>query len=160
MLAMLYAAYLYPGSIWKIALVLAGRFVFARSMSEKFVTLVTVASSSGDIESIPRSRRFATQMGMLTFSIGVLTKQWHLAILGVVFSYQTAAAMWQNFRARLPYLYDSWSEQPPAPPTLMHAMVAISAMLEVTSILTALIAALWANGIWAWRCCSVTELPQ
>jgi membrane protease YdiL (CAAX protease family) len=49
--------------------------------------------------------------------------------------------MWQNFRARLPYLYDPWSEQLPPPPTAMHAMVAISVMLEVTSILTAIIAA-------------------
>jgi membrane protease YdiL (CAAX protease family) len=80
-------------------------------------------------------------MGMLTFSIGVITEQWHLAIVGIVFSYITAAAMWQNFRARLPYLYDPWSEQLPPPPTAMHAMVAISVMLEVTSILTAIIAA-------------------
>jgi membrane protease YdiL (CAAX protease family) len=52
----------------------------------------------------------------------------------------TAAAMWQNFRARLPYLYDPWSEKLPSPPTVMHAMISISAMLEVTSILTAIIA--------------------
>jgi membrane protease YdiL (CAAX protease family) len=140
MLVMLYAAVLYPGALWKIALVLSGWFLFARSMAEKSVTLVTVASSSGDVQTIPSSRRWATQMGMLTFSIGVITQQWHLAIVGIVFSYMTAAAMWQNFRARLPYLYDPWSEQLPPPPTLMHAMVSISAMVELTSILTALIA--------------------
>jgi membrane protease YdiL (CAAX protease family) len=141
LLVMLYAAILFPADIWKIALILIGWFFFARSMAEKSVTLVTVASSSGEAAKIPMGRRFATQMGMLTFSIGVITQQWHLAIVGIVFSYITAAAMWQNFRARLPYLYDPWSEQLPPPPTAMHAMVAISVMLEVTSILTMIIAA-------------------
>jgi len=141
LLVMLYAAILFPADIWKIALVLTGWFFFSRSMAEKSVTLVTVASSSGEATKIPMGRRFATQMGMLTFSIGVITEQWHLAIVGIVFSYITAAAMWQNFRARLPYLYDPWSEQLPPPPTAMHAMIAISVMLEVTSILTAIIAA-------------------
>ncbi|MGA2278616.1 MAG: CPBP family intramembrane glutamic endopeptidase [Terracidiphilus sp.] len=140
LLVLLYAAVLYPGDLWKIALVLVGWFLFARSMAEKSVTLVSVASSSGEAPKIPSGRRWATQLGMLTFSIGVITQQWHLAIVGIVFSYMTAAAMWQNFRARLPYLYDPWSEKLPSPPTVMHAMISISAMLEVTSILTAIIA--------------------
>jgi membrane protease YdiL (CAAX protease family) len=140
LLVMSYAAILYPRDFWKIALVLVGWFLFARSMAEKSVTLVSVASSSGEAPKVPMGRRWATQLGMLTFSIGVITQQWHLAIVGIVFSYLTAAAMWQNFRARLPYLYDPWSEQLPPPPTLMHAMIAISAMLEVTSLLTAVIA--------------------
>jgi membrane protease YdiL (CAAX protease family) len=140
LLVMLYAAVLFPSELWKIALVLVGWFLFARSMAEKSVTLVTVASSSGEVAKIGAGRRMATQMGMLTFSIGVITEQWHLAIVGIVFSYITAAAMWQNFRARLPYLYDPWSEKLPPPPTAMHAMVAISIMLELTSILTVIIA--------------------
>jgi membrane protease YdiL (CAAX protease family) len=139
-LVMAYAAILFPADIWKIVLVLIGWFLFARSMAEKSVTLVTVASSSGEMQKIPTGRRFATQMGMLTFSIGIMTQQWHLAIVGIVFSYLTASAMWQGFRARLPYLYDPWSEQLPPPPTLVHAMVSISVMLEVTAILTAVIA--------------------
>lgn len=140
LLVLLYTAILYPAALWKIALVLAGWFLFARTMAERSVTLVSVAPSSGDAPKTSAGRRWATQMGMLTFSIGVITEQWHLAIVGIVFSYMTAAAMWQNFRARLPFLYDPWSEQLPPPPTLMHAMVSISAILEVTSILTALIA--------------------
>jgi membrane protease YdiL (CAAX protease family) len=140
LLVMTYAAILFPADLWKIALVLAGWFLFARSMAEKSVTLVTVASSSGEMRKIPTGTRLATQMGMLTFSIGVITEQWHLAIVGIVFSYITAAAMWQNFRARLPYLYDPWSERLPPAPTVLHATVAISIMLEVTSILTAVFA--------------------
>jgi len=131
-----YAAFLFPHEIWKIALVGIAWFFFGRSMAEKSVTLVTVTSSSGEPEKIPSSRRWAAQLGMLTFAIGVLTQQWHIAAMGIVYSYVTAAAMWQNFRARLPYLYDPWSEKLPDPPTLMHAMIAISILIEAGAALT------------------------
>ncbi len=136
-----FACYMYPAEAWKIALVGVAWYFFARSMAEKSVTLVTVTSESGEVSKIPSGRRWSTQLGMLTFSIGILSQQWHLAIVGLVFSYMTAAAMWQNFRARLPFLYDPWSERIPPPPTLMHSMVSISIMLEVTSVLTGLFAA-------------------
>jgi hypothetical protein len=99
-------------------------------MAEKTVTLVNVTSSSGEREKIPMGRQWAAQLGMLTFCVGVLTQQWNIAVVGIVYSYITAAAMWQNFRARLPYLYDPWSEKLPPPPTLMHEMVAISILVE------------------------------
>jgi membrane protease YdiL (CAAX protease family) len=76
---------------------------------------------------------------MLTFSIGIISQQWHIAIMGIVYSYVTAAAMWQNFRARLPYLYDPWSEELPSPPTLMHAMISISILVECGAILTGIL---------------------
>jgi membrane protease YdiL (CAAX protease family) len=57
-----------------------------------------------------------------------------LAVTGIVYSMMTAAAMWQNFRARLPYLFDPWSEVLPTPPTLMHAMIAISVLVEAGAI--------------------------
>jgi len=131
-----YAAFLYPANTWKIFLVGVGWFFFGRSMAEKTVTLVSVTSSSGEQEPIHWTRRMAAQLGMLTFSIGVLTQQWHIAIMGIVYSYLTAAAMWQNFRARLPYLYDPWSEKLPPPPTLMHAMIAISILVEGGAVVT------------------------
>lgn len=139
-----YAAISFPAELWKIALVGAGWFIFSRSMAEKSVTLVAVTSSSGETEKIPRGRYWAAQLGMFTFAIGVVTQQWQLAIIGVVYSYITAAAMWQNFRARLPYLYDPWSEQLPPAPTLMHAMISISVLVEVAAVLS--IALLWALG--------------
>jgi len=135
-LVLSYAVILYPESWYKVLLVGVGWFVFSRSMAEKTVTLVTVTSSSGEPEKIPAGRRWAAQLGMLTFAIGVLTQQWQLAIIGIVYSYVTAAAMWQNFRARLPYLYDPWSETVPPPPTLMHAMIAISIMVELMAVLS------------------------
>jgi membrane protease YdiL (CAAX protease family) len=146
MLVLGYAAYVYPASIWKIILVGIGWFFFGRSMAEKTVTLVSVTSSSGEREQIPWTRRGAAQLGMLTFAIGVLTQQWHIAVVGIVYSYLTAAAMWQNFRARLPYLYDSWSEKLPPPPTLMHAMIAISILVEAGAIFTGLLIAFSGSG--------------
>jgi hypothetical protein len=140
-LVLCYTAFLFPTEIWKIVLVGIGWFFFGRSMAEKTVTLVSVTSSSGEQEKIPWSRRGAAQLGMLTFSIGVLTQQWHIAVMGIVYSYITAAAMWQNFRARLPYLYDPWSEKLPPPPTLMHAMIAISILVEGGAVVTGILAA-------------------
>jgi membrane protease YdiL (CAAX protease family) len=138
-LVLLYAVFLFPASAWKILLVGAGWFVFSQSMSEKSVTLVTVTSESGETQKIHWGRRMAAQLGMLTFSIGVLTEQWHIAVMGIVYSYMTAAAMWENFRARLPYLYDPWSEVLPPPPTLMHAMISISILVEGGAIITGIL---------------------
>ncbi|WP_421839387.1 CPBP family intramembrane glutamic endopeptidase [Novosphingobium sp.] len=131
---------LFPQDWWKIALVGVGWYLFARSMAEKAVTLVTVVSESGEAQPIPSGRRWAAQLGMLTFAIGICTQVWSLAIVGIVYSWVTAAAMWENFRARLPYLYDPWSEKLPPPPTLMHAMIAVSAMLELSSVIAAFVA--------------------
>ena len=131
-----YAAFLFPANVWQIVLVGIGWFFFSQSMAEKAVTLVTVPSSSGEAEKIPMGRRWAAQLGMLTFAIGILTQRWHIAIMGIVYSYLTAAAMWENFRARLPYLYDPWSEKLPPPPTLMHAMVSISILVECGAFFT------------------------
>ena len=135
-LVLIYAALIFPTDVWKIALVGVGWFFFGRSMAEKAVTLVRVPSSSGEPEKISRTRQWAASLGMLTFAIGVLTQQWHIAIMGIVYSYVTAAAMWENFRARLPYLYDPWSEKLPPAPTLMHAMIAISILVEGGAVLT------------------------
>ena len=142
LIVLCYAAVLFPAHLWKIALLGVGWFIFGRSMAEKAVTLVTVTSDSGEPQKIPTGRRMAAQLGMLTFAIGVLTQRWHLALMGIVYSYITAAAMWQNFRARLPYLYDPWSEKLPPPPTLMHAMIAISILVEGGAIVTGILSAL------------------
>jgi membrane protease YdiL (CAAX protease family) len=133
-LVLILGCFLFPREIWKIALVALAWYIFGRSMAEKSVTLVTVTSESGEVQKIPGGRRWAAQLGMLTFAIGICTQQWHVAMMGIVYSWITAAAMWQNFRARLPFLYDPWSETLPKPPTLMHAMVAISILIEVGAV--------------------------
>jgi membrane protease YdiL (CAAX protease family) len=140
-LVLCYAAFLFPSDIWKIVLVGIAWFFFGRSMAEKAVTLVSITSESGEQQKIPWGRRAAAQLGMLTFAIGVLTQRWHIAVMGIVYSHMTAAAMWQNFRARLPYLYDPWSETLPPPPTLMHAMVAISILVEGGAVVTGILLA-------------------
>ncbi len=130
------AAILFPAAIGPIALVGLGWLVFARSMADKAVTLATVTAASGEPGAVPANRQWATQLGTLTFAIGVMSRQWQLALVGIVYSTITAAAMWQNFRARLPFLYDPWSERLPPAPTLMHAMIAISCLVEGGAVLT------------------------
>ena len=102
------------------------------------MTLATPTTTSGEPRPEPGGQRWASALGLFSFAVGVMTKQASLAIAGVVYSTLTAAAMWQNFRFRLPYLFDPWSETAPPPPTLLHAMIAISAMIEGASVLTAL----------------------
>jgi membrane protease YdiL (CAAX protease family) len=70
-------------------------------------------------------------------------------IVGIVYSWITAAAMWENLRARLPYLYDPWSERLPPRPTLMHAMIAISILVECNAIISAFTFALGGKAIMA-----------
>ncbi len=130
-------ACMFPAEAWRIALIAAGWFLFSGSLAEKSVTLVTVPSSSGEPEPVPRGRRWAASLGTFTFATGVLMQNWSLAFVGLVYSWLTSAAMWQNFRARLPFLFDPWSEKLPPPPTLMHAMISISAMTEGMALLFA-----------------------
>ncbi|GAA0320214.1 hypothetical protein GCM10009087_33160 [Sphingomonas oligophenolica] len=143
---LLAGCWLFPQDVWKIALVAIGWYFFARSMAEKSVTLVTVVSESGEAQQVSSGRRWAAQLGMLSFGIGVCTQQWNLAVVGIVYSWITAAAMWENLRARLPYLYDPWSETLPPPPTLMHAMVSISILIECMSVITGLVFAIAGKG--------------
>src|SRR5262249_49363149 len=124
-------------------------WAFGRSLAEKAVTLVTAPSASGEPEPVPRWRQWAAMLGTVSFGSGVLSQNWHLATIGVVFSWLTAAAMWQNFRARLPFLYDPWSEPLPPPPTLMHAMIAVTAMVEGIALVTVLLLVFRVDNIWA-----------
>lgn len=139
LIVLLVACWLFPLDAWKVALVGVGWYLFSRSMAEKAITLVTVVSESGEPTQISSGRRWAAQLGMLSFAIGICTQQWNLAIVGIVYSWITAAAMWENLRARLPYLYDPWSERLPEPPTLMHAMVSISILIECAALLTGIV---------------------
>lgn len=136
-LILIYAMLRFPENAWKIALVGVGWVAFGYSMAAKAVTLVTVPSSAGEPEPVSKARKFGASAGMLTFGFGILFQQWHLALMGIVYSWMTAAAMWQNFRARIPYLYDPWSEKLPQAPTLVHAMIAISALVEVGVVVVA-----------------------
>lgn len=140
--AMAYAAWSFPSDWWKVALVALGWPVFARSMAAKAVTLAQVTPESGEAEKVPAGRRWAVQLGTFAFVGGVLTRQAGPAISGIAFSVVTASAMWQGFRARLPFLLDPWSERLPDPPTLTHAMVAVSALVELGAVLNGLVAAL------------------
>lgn len=129
-----FAAWRDPINAGWVALVGVGWVLFARSMAQKAVTLATVEGPSGEVEKIPFGRRWAVYLGALTFATGVQTLQWQVALAGIVYSTMAAAAMWQNFRARLPFLYDPWSARLPTPPTLMHAMIAITLLVEIGAV--------------------------
>lgn len=144
--AMTYAAFLFPGEWWKLLLVAVGWCVFAWSMALKAVTLARVAPESGETEKIPAGRRWAVQLGTLSFVLGIMTREIGPAVAGIAFSVMTAAAMWQNFRARLPFLLDPWSERLPQPPTLMHATIAISVLAELGAVLIGTILAVLGQG--------------
>jgi membrane protease YdiL (CAAX protease family) len=136
MLVLAFALLRHPNDGWKLLLVAIGWLAFGRSMAEKSVTLVSATSSSGEPDPIPKGRRWAASLGTFTFAVGVVTLRWQIAAVGIVYSWVTAAAMWENFRARLPFLFDPWSEKVPPPPTLMHAMIAISVLVEGAAVLT------------------------
>lgn len=146
------AVFIFPADAWRIGLVAIGWVVFSHSLAEKSVTLVMAPSSSGEIERPPAGRQWAAMLGTLAFGSGVLMQAWHSAIIGVVFSSLTAAAMWQNLRARLPHLFDPWSEKLPPAPTLMHAMIGIAVMAEVVGLVSGItIAAGGASDLWMAR---------
>ena len=129
----------FPSSWGGIVLVGVGWTVFAQSKASRTVTLLRAADAAGVADTVPAGRRWATQLGTVPFFVGVVTGQWPLAMVGLVYAHATAAAMWENFRARLPYLLDPWSEQTPRPPTLMQAMISISAFVEVSAVLVGIV---------------------
>lgn len=146
------AFFLFPEDLWRIAIVALGWVIFSFSLAEKSVALVTAPTSSGDIEPPPRSRQWAVMIGTLAFGVGVMTKNWHVAVIGVVFSSLTAAAIWQNLRARLPHLFDPWTEKLPPAPTVMHAVIAIALISEAVGIGTVmLVLLLESDQIWFAR---------
>ncbi|GAA5481147.1 type II CAAX endopeptidase family protein [Haloferula sargassicola] len=115
-----------------------GWIFFGTSLAEKSVTLVSVISPSGEAEPIPASRRWAAIAGTFAFAAGLMSGAWSIAVLGVVFSLLSSAAMWQGFRARLPYLFDPWSEREPPAPSLVQAMVGIAILVECVGTATAI----------------------
>ncbi len=145
--ALVYAVWSFPRTAWSVALFAPAWFVFVWSQSEKAVTFVQAPSTSESSGRGQLGRRWATYLGTASFALGVGSGQWPLAIAGIVYSRMTAAAMWQNLRARLPYLYDPWSETPPNPPTLTHAMVAISALVETAAVPIVILEAFGAQGV-------------
>jgi membrane protease YdiL (CAAX protease family) len=148
-LALAAGVVMFPTDWLGIVLVAACWLVFSRSLAEKAVTLVVAPSSSGEAEPPSRGRQWAAMLGTFAFASGVLSGAWHVAILGVVYSALTAAAMWQNFRARLPYLFDPWSEKLPPAPSLMHAMIGIAVMVEVVGLATGITVGT-AGMQWLW----------
>ena len=133
-----FAVFRFPGHLPGILLVAVCWLFFARSMAMRSVTLVTVVSESGDAQPPPAGVRYASRLGALVFAMGVITRNWQFAVVGVVFSLLVAAAAWQHLRARLPHLFDPWSEKLPPAPTLLHAMLGVAIMTECIGIVASI----------------------
>lgn len=129
-----------PAAALWLAAVFVGWLPFADGMALRSVTQVTPAAASGQADGVPAGRRGAPFIGVMAFAGGIAANRPSFAILGVVLSQLTAAAMWQGFRLRLPLLHDAWSQRPPPPPTLLHALVAIAVLIDGTAALTTAIA--------------------
>jgi membrane protease YdiL (CAAX protease family) len=141
-----FAVIRFPAHAWSIALVAAGWFLLAGSLSEKAVTLVMPSTENGQTDKIPLGERLAAHLGTFPFSIGVMTQQWHLVLAGVVFSAVTAGAMWRRFAASLPYFHDAWSARRQAAPSLVQAMIAVSTLVELGTLLGAVTAVTLGRG--------------
>lgn len=148
---LLSALLIFPEHWWRILLVALGWLIFGWGLALKSICLVTAPSSSGEPEKPPPGRRWAALIGTFAFSAGVFAQSWHIAATGVIFSMITAAAMWQNLQARLPYLFDPWSERLPKPPTVLHSVIAIALMFEVMGIVTSIALAVSAEAVWIAR---------
>lgn len=132
---------LFPEQAWKILLLGIAWLLFGWGLAMKSVSVVSSPNSSGEIEKPSVGRKWLVFFGTFAFAGGVLAQSWHVATIGVVLTVISAAAMWQNLRARLPYLFDPWSERLPQAPTLMQSMIGIAIMVEVVGIALAVAAA-------------------
>jgi membrane protease YdiL (CAAX protease family) len=132
------AVFLFPADLIWIVLVAVAWLFFGHSLSQKSVTLATAPSSSGEPEPASQGQQWAAFLGSVAFGSGVISGNWSVAVTGLVFSWLLAAAMWQNFRARLPFLFDRWSEKLPSAPSLMHSIIGIAVMVEVIGLTTVL----------------------
>jgi membrane protease YdiL (CAAX protease family) len=143
---------LFPAAWWQVALVGCGWLVFSSTLALKAVSLVNAPSSSGEAEPPNRARQWIAMLGTLAFGIGVITQAWHTAIIGIVFSSLVSVAMWQGLRARLPYLFDPWSERPVPAPSLLHTAVGVTLLVEFIGIGAAVAGALGgSSSLWLAR---------
>lgn len=145
----------FPGDALPIALVAVAWVAFSLALARKSVTLVQVPTSSGEIDRVPQERQWAVFLGTMSFSGGLLSGNWHAMVLGLAFSILSAAALWQDLRVRLPYLFDPWSEPIPEAPTLLHSLVAILGMVEAVGIIGS-IARVFATPALQWMVTTVT----
>lgn len=142
--------FFFPAHWWKIVLLGATWAVFAHSLSLNSVALVRAPEGTGDPQPVSRGRQIAAWLGCLAFCSGVISQAWHVAFMGLVFTALVSAALWQDLRSRLPYLFDPWSEESPQAPTLLHAIIAIVVVVEVVGIVASVCYGVGGDTALAW----------
>ncbi|HJU38325.1 MAG TPA: CPBP family intramembrane glutamic endopeptidase, partial [Tahibacter sp.] len=119
-----------------ILAVAAAWSLFALLLAEKSVTTIRATGESGEAEPPSLLRGFVAGLGNFAFAIGVYHAQWQVAIAAIVLNAALATALWQDFRHRLPYLFDPLSEPAPTPPTVLNSVIAIVGLLEISAIVS------------------------
>ena len=131
--------WMYPHDWAKLLAVAAIWPMFGLSVAEKAVTLIRAPTQSGEPEPVPQSHAWAASLGNFLLAIALFTAQWQLAAVAIAMNWVFAGALWQGFRHRLPYLFDSASEPQLRPPTVLSSLVAIVGLMEFGAVVTVLL---------------------
>jgi membrane protease YdiL (CAAX protease family) len=123
--------FVFPADWTKLLIIMLLWPLFGLSVVEKAVTLIRSPSSSGEPEPLPRETVWAAGLGNLAFGTGLFMGNWQAALLGLTLNWVLAGALWQAFRARLPYLFDPQSQPAVRPPTILSSVLAILGMQEL-----------------------------
>jgi len=141
-----YAVVMFPHEWWKVVLVAVAWAFFGRSMAEKSVTLVTITSESGEVQKLRGGNtRWRPTRHAHIRDWRVDPAMEHRCNGNCVFLHHGGCHV-----AELPS-QTSLSLRPlvggaPGSPTLVHAMVAISAMVELGAVLTGIFIAAMGRG--------------
>ncbi len=122
--------FVFPSDWGKLLCVVLLWPLFGLSVVEKAVTLIQSPSSSGEPEPLPRETVWAAGLGNLSFAFGLFMGNWQIALLGLALNWVLAGALWQAFRARLPFMFDPQSQPAVRPPTILSSVLAVLGMQE------------------------------
>lgn len=145
--SLMVVAWMHPGDAWKVALIALLWFPAALMAALKAVTVFPSFSSSGEPQPMQASRNMAAAIGNMVFAVGVFTANWSVVFAGLLLNGVFAAALWVRLETQLAYLFDADAEPDEVPPTMVNALVAIVAHLEIVSVFAAVLAAISGTGI-------------
>ncbi|MBK6726860.1 MAG: CPBP family intramembrane metalloprotease [Xanthomonadales bacterium] len=132
-------AWMHPTELWKIAVIGVLWLLSGTMIALKAVTVFPTYSATGEAMPMQASRGMAAAVGNMVIAIGVFGANWPLAIAGLLMNGVFAAALWSRLQVQLAYLFDPDAEPDEAPPTMLGALIAIVAHLELVAVLLALI---------------------
>ena len=132
-------AWMHPADAWRIAVIGVLWMLSGTMIALKAVTVFPTYSATGEVMPMQASRGMAAAVGNMVIAIGVFSANWPVAFAGLLMNGVFAAALWSRLRVQLAYLFDPDAEPHEAPPTMLSALIAIVAHLELVAVLLALI---------------------